>query len=54
MMPWNEEGSRTELFWAWVPCVDYTREREKQKSTIKKLYHKGNEKVRMHEQCMII
>ena len=23
-------------------------------STVNRLYHKGNEKVRMHEQCMII
>ena len=35
-------------------CRLWEREREKQKSTINKLYHKGNEKVCMHKQCMIM
>ena len=54
-MPRNEKDSKMDWFCAWVLCVERERERErdKQKNTItKSTQKKGNEKVRMHEQCM--
>ena len=55
-MPWNEEGSRTEQFCAWVPCTDYLKERERerdtQKSTKQHQYQNKRRMVRMHEKCM--
>jgi len=36
-IPWNVGGSRTKQICAWVPCADYSRERERERETSKKV-----------------
>ena len=55
-MAWNEKGSRMEQTCTWVLCVDYPRERERERhakeyQSIKNIKRKKRE-VQMHKKCM--